>query len=177
MKNNLRPRDIVTRKAIENAIASVAATGGSTNAVLHLLAIAREAGIPLDIDDFQTISERTPLLVDLKPAGTIRGRGRGQSGRHSGDRETAGRGRLCGWISHHRHRPHFRSGSGRRQGDSGTGSHPRFEQSHQKDRRTGDPARIAGAGWLGNQSDGNRAHRTTRPGASFRFAKKPPWPL
>ena len=65
----LRPRDIVTRAAIENAIASVATTGGSTNAVLHLLAIAREAGVPLKIDDFQTISERTPLLVDLKPAG------------------------------------------------------------------------------------------------------------
>ena len=67
--DNLRPRDIVTREAIENAIAAVAATGGSTNAVLHLLAIAREAGVPLKIDDFQTISERTPLLVDLKPAG------------------------------------------------------------------------------------------------------------
>ena len=69
VKRELRPRDIVTRKAIDNAIASVATTGGSTNAVLHLLAIAREAGIPLNIDDFQTISERTPLLVDLKPAG------------------------------------------------------------------------------------------------------------
>src|ERR1700730_13427456 len=69
VKQDLRPRDIVTRKAIENAIASVATTGGSTNAVLHLLAIAREAGVPLSIDDFQTISERTPLLVDLKPAG------------------------------------------------------------------------------------------------------------
>jgi dihydroxy-acid dehydratase len=69
VKNNRRPRDIVTRKAIDNAIASVATTGGSTNAVLHLLAIAREADVPLDIDDFQTISERTPLLVDLKPAG------------------------------------------------------------------------------------------------------------
>jgi dihydroxy-acid dehydratase len=69
VKNNLRPREIVTRKAIDNAIASVATTGGSTNAVLHLLAIAREAGVPLGIDDFQTISERTPLLVDLKPAG------------------------------------------------------------------------------------------------------------
>ena len=71
VKNNLRPRDIVTRKAIDNAIASVATTGGSTNAVLHLLAIARESGIPLDIDDFQTISERTPWLVDLKPAGNF----------------------------------------------------------------------------------------------------------
>ena len=69
VKSELRPREIVTRKAIDNAIASVATSGGSTNAVLHLLAIAREAGIPLGIDDFQTISERTPLLVDLKPAG------------------------------------------------------------------------------------------------------------
>jgi len=69
VKSNLRPRDIVTRKAFDNAIASVATTGGSTNAVLHLLAMAREADVPLDIDDFQTISERTPLLVDLKPAG------------------------------------------------------------------------------------------------------------
>jgi dihydroxy-acid dehydratase len=66
---NRRPRDIATRKAFENAIASVAATGGSTNAVLHLLAMAREAGVALSIDDFQSISERTPLLVDLKPAG------------------------------------------------------------------------------------------------------------
>jgi dihydroxy-acid dehydratase len=69
VRKNLRPRDIVTRKAIDNAIASVAASGGSTNAVLHLLAMAREAGVPLGIDDFQSISERTPLLVDLKPAG------------------------------------------------------------------------------------------------------------
>jgi dihydroxy-acid dehydratase len=69
VKNNLLPRSVVTRKAFENAIASVAATGGSTNAVLHLLALAHEAGVELSIDDFQTISARTPLLVDLKPAG------------------------------------------------------------------------------------------------------------
>jgi dihydroxy-acid dehydratase len=69
VRNNLRPRDIVTRAAIENAIASVAASGGSTNAVLHLLAMAREAGVPLTIDDFQALSDRTPLLADLKPAG------------------------------------------------------------------------------------------------------------
>jgi dihydroxy-acid dehydratase len=69
VKQNLRPRDIVTRAAFENAIASVAASGGSTNAVLHLLAMAREADVPLSIDDFQAISQRTPLLVDLKPAG------------------------------------------------------------------------------------------------------------
>jgi dihydroxy-acid dehydratase len=69
IKRDLKPRDIVTRKAIDNAIAGVAATGGSTNAVLHLLAIAREGDVPLQIDDFQTISNRTPLLADLKPAG------------------------------------------------------------------------------------------------------------
>ena len=69
LRKGVTPRDILTRPAFENAIASVAATGGSTNAVLHLLAIAREAGVPLNIDDFQKISERTPLLADLKPSG------------------------------------------------------------------------------------------------------------
>ena len=69
LKSGLKPRDILTRDAFENAIASVAASGGSTNAVLHLLAISREAGVSLEIDDFQTISERTPLLTDLKPSG------------------------------------------------------------------------------------------------------------
>src|SRR6266540_3468756 len=69
LKRDLRPSQILTRKSIENAIASVAATGGSTNAVLHLLAIAREAGIELTIDDFDRISSRTPLIADLKPGG------------------------------------------------------------------------------------------------------------
>jgi len=69
LQNGIKPRDILTRDAFENAIASVAATGGSTNAVLHLLAIAREAGVELEIDDFQTVSARTPLLADLKPSG------------------------------------------------------------------------------------------------------------
>jgi dihydroxy-acid dehydratase len=69
LAKEIRPRDILTRKAFENAIAGVACTGGSTNGVLHLLAIAREAGVPLAIDDFQKVSERTPLLADLKPSG------------------------------------------------------------------------------------------------------------
>jgi dihydroxy-acid dehydratase len=69
LKRNLRPRDILTREAFENAIASVAATGGSTNSVLHLLALAREAGVPLRIEDFDVVSSRTPLIADLKPAG------------------------------------------------------------------------------------------------------------
>ncbi len=69
LRRDVRPSHIITRESIENAIASVAATGGSTNAVLHLLALAREMEIPLTIDDFEEISERTPLLADLKPAG------------------------------------------------------------------------------------------------------------
>jgi dihydroxy-acid dehydratase len=69
VRNERKPLDIMTRAALENGIAGVAATGGSTNAVLHLLAMAREANIPLEMDDFQTISNRTPLFVDLKPGG------------------------------------------------------------------------------------------------------------
>jgi dihydroxy-acid dehydratase len=65
----IKPRDVCTRTAFRNAIAGVAATGGSTNAVLHLLAMANEAGVDLTLEDFQTISERTPLFVDLKPGG------------------------------------------------------------------------------------------------------------
>jgi dihydroxy-acid dehydratase len=68
-KADVRPSQIMTREAIENAIASVAASGGSTNAVLHLLAIAHEMGIELSIDDFDRINRRVPLLCDLKPGG------------------------------------------------------------------------------------------------------------
>jgi len=64
-----RPSDIITRQSLENAIASVACSGGSTNGVLHLLAVAKEMGVELSIDDFDRISERTPLLCDLKPGG------------------------------------------------------------------------------------------------------------
>jgi dihydroxy-acid dehydratase len=64
-----RPSDILTRDALENAIAAVAATGGSTNAVLHLVAIAREAGVPLTLEDFDRVNARVPVLADLKPGG------------------------------------------------------------------------------------------------------------
>src|SRR5438046_9062060 len=69
LRRGVTPSDILTRQAFENAIAGVAASGGSTNAVLHLLAMAREANVPLVIDDFDTVSKRTPLLADLKPGG------------------------------------------------------------------------------------------------------------
>jgi dihydroxy-acid dehydratase len=69
VRRDVRPSHIVTRAALENGIASVAATGGSTNGVLHLLAIAHEFGIPLDIDDFGAIADRTPLIGDMRPGG------------------------------------------------------------------------------------------------------------
>jgi dihydroxy-acid dehydratase len=69
LNDGLLPRDILTRQAFENGIICAASTGGSTNAVLHLLAIAHEAGVPLDIDDFDRISKQTPLIGDLRPGG------------------------------------------------------------------------------------------------------------
>ncbi len=69
LHRGLRPSDVITRDSLENAIAAVATSGGSTNGVLHLLAVAREIGVDLTIDDFDAISERTPLLCDLKPGG------------------------------------------------------------------------------------------------------------
>ena len=80
LRDGLRPSQIITRESLENAIASVAMTGGSTNVVLHILALAREAGIELDIDDFDTISERTPLLGDLKPGGRFVARDLNEAG-------------------------------------------------------------------------------------------------
>jgi dihydroxy-acid dehydratase len=70
LRRGVRPRDLLTRAAFENAIAAATGTGGSTNSVLHLLALAREAGVPLEIDDFDVISRRTPIVADLKPGGT-----------------------------------------------------------------------------------------------------------
>jgi len=70
LRLGITPRKLLTREAFENAIAAAAGTGGSTNAVLHLLALAREAGVPLEIDDFDRISARTPIVADLRPGGT-----------------------------------------------------------------------------------------------------------
>ena len=69
LETDLKPRDIMTMRAFENAITIVMALGGSTNAVLHLIAMARAAGLQLVQDDFQRISDRTPLIADLKPSG------------------------------------------------------------------------------------------------------------
>ena len=69
LKLNLLPRDIMTRQAFENAMALVMILGGSTNAVLHLIAIAHSVGVKLSIEDFQNVSDRVPFIADLKPSG------------------------------------------------------------------------------------------------------------
>jgi len=69
LKLNILPRDIMTRTAFENAMALVMILGGSTNAVLHLIAIARSVGVKLSVDDFQNVSDRVPFIADLKPSG------------------------------------------------------------------------------------------------------------
>lgn len=69
LEQDIKPRDIMTRQAFENAITLITVLGGSTNAVLHLIAVAKSCGLPLSIDDFQTISDKTPFLADLKPSG------------------------------------------------------------------------------------------------------------
>ena len=69
LKLGIRPRDIMTKAAIQNALTIVMALGGSTNAVLHFLAIAKAAGVDLSLADFQRISDQTPLIADLKPSG------------------------------------------------------------------------------------------------------------
>ena len=69
IRNNIRPRDIITRKSIENAVSLIMATGGSTNGVLHFLAIAAAAEVEWTIDDFERVRRKTPVLCDLKPSG------------------------------------------------------------------------------------------------------------
>lgn len=69
LENNIRPSDIITRKSLENALAVIMAVGGSTNAVLHFLAIAHSMGVPLTIDDFEMVRRKVPVFCDLKPSG------------------------------------------------------------------------------------------------------------
>src|SRR5207237_534403 len=95
LKRDVRPRSIVTRASFDNSIAGVAATGGSTNAVLHLLSLAREAGIPLQLEDFDRGSARTPLDASLKPGGDVPAVDLHRAGRRPGSNAKKTRSRRC----------------------------------------------------------------------------------
>ena len=110
LERDLRPSDVITRGSLENAIAAVAATGGSTNGVLHLLAVAYEAGIDLELEDFDRISSRTPLLADLKPGGRFVAADLYDAGGVGAGRQAAARRRRPERGRAHRHRPHDRRG-------------------------------------------------------------------
>ena len=126
VRNGVKPRDILTRKALENAITAVAASGGSTNAVLHLIAIAHELDIPLDMEDFDKISEATPFICDLSPGGKYAAKDYQEAG---GSRVLAKRLLDRGQLHDipHRHRQEPARGSTRCRRDSRTGRHPRVE--------------------------------------------------
>ena len=123
VRANRRPSQIITRKSIENTIASVAASGGSTNAVLHLLAIAREMGIQLSIDDFDVITKRTPFICDLTPAGKYRRLGLPGRRRLAPARQAPHRCRPRRRLHAHHQRQDARRRSRARQRDARPGRH------------------------------------------------------
>ena len=168
LSRGLRPRQIITKQSIENAIASVAATGGSTNAVLHLLAIANEAGVALDIDDFDRVSTRTPLIADLKPGGRFVANDLHRAGGvplviqrladagllHKDAITISGR-------THWRARP-------RGLGDGWPAGRASGGQPAQADRRPGDPEGQPRAGRRGGQGGRLRRQAVRRSGARVR---------
>ena len=168
VRADLRPRRIVTREAMENAIAAVAATGGSTNAVLHLLAIAREAGVPLAIDDFDRISARTPLLADLKPGGRFvatdlhRAGGIGLVARRLQEAGLLPRRRADG------HRRDDRRGGARRRRDRRPGGGPPGLRSDNPCGGPRHPERQLGAGRVRGEGGGPRAGDPPRSGPGVR---------
>ncbi len=151
LKRNMRPRQVITRDAIENAIASVAATGGSTNAVLHLLAIAREAGIELSIDDFDRISSESSAACRLEAQRTIRCDRYVQGGGRAVDRQAAERRGHPQEFGADGDRQDDRRGSRRRLRTERPGSRAAALESDEPERRPRDSARQPRARRRGRQ--------------------------
>ena len=169
LKRGVKPLDILTRKAFENAIASVAATGGSTNAVLHLLAMAREAGVPLAIEDFDVISSRTPIIADLKPGGRFVAVDVHRAGGIPLIARNLLAAGLIGWHADDPHRQDDCRGSRARQRNTRAGCGAARLQPPQENRRFGDSERKPRAGGLRHQSGGLRTHAPSRAGARLRL--------
>ncbi len=141
VRRDVRPSSIVNRASLENGFASVAATGGSTNGVLHLLAIAHEFGIPLEIDELGAIADRTPIVADMQPGGRFTASDMYDAGGVAlVMRELLKRDLLHGERRDGR-RPDDRRDRGRRGRDAGPGRRPLDRAADQADRRTGDPPR------------------------------------
>ena len=141
LRKGLTPRQIITKKSLYNSIAGVMATGGSTNAVLHLLAVAKEAGVKLTIDEFDRISRKTPLLADMKPWGNFTAPEMHDAG---GMGVVARRLLDAGLLfdeGDDRHRPDDRRGGARRARDAGPEGRARARRSDQAGGRPRHPAR------------------------------------
>ena len=163
-----RPRDIITREGLENAIAAIATSGGSTNGVLHLLALAREAGVELDIDDFDRIAAQTPTTCDLKPGGRFVAKDLYEAG---GIAVVAKRLLDAGLLHEDAQTvtgQDDRRARARGGGDARPGGRPPARRPGQEDRRPGDPARQPRAGGLRGQAVRPRARPPPRPGARVR---------
>ena len=143
LRRGVKPRDILTREAFENGIACAASTGGSTNVVLHLLALAREAGVELSIDDFDEISERTPLIGDLRPGGRYVALDMDRAGGTPLLAQASARRQQTPRRRHHRHRTDHRRSCHRSPGNPRPGRHPARRPGAQGDRRTRHPQRLA----------------------------------
>jgi dihydroxy-acid dehydratase len=152
-----RPRDIITRAGLENAIAAIATSGGSTNGVLHLLALAREAGVQLDIDDFDRIAARTPTTCDLKPGGRFVAKDLYEAGGVAVVAKRADG-----------HRQDDRRARARGRGDAGPRGRAAARRPGEEDRRSRDPARQPRAGGLRREAVRPRAHPPQRTGARVR---------
>ena len=152
LEKDIKPRDIMTREAFENAMVVVIALGGSTNAVLHLIAMARSVDVPLTIDDFQKVSDRVPYLADLKPSGKYVQEDSAQRRRHTGRDEVPAAGRFPPGRLPDRHR----QDAGRKRCrlarlGRGPNDRPHGRQPDQGDRPHSHSARQPGPGRRGGQ--------------------------
>ena len=169
VRRDVRPSSIVTRKSLENGIASVAATGGSTNGVLHLLGIAHEFGIPLDIDSFGTVADRTPIVADMQPGGRFVASDIYDAGGVAlVMRELLKKGLLHGDEATVDGRTIARDRGGRRR-DSRAGGGGPDRAAAQADRGPGHPSGLPGAGRLRREAGRARAAAASRPGSRLRF--------
>ena len=169
VRRDLRPSQIITREALENAAACVAATGGSTNGVLHLIAIARELGIDFTLDDFERVAARTPIVASLKPGGEFVATDMYDAGGIGlVARELQKRDLIHAGAPQRRRRHDRRHGAALR-GDAGTGGRGADRAPDQAHGRPRDPLRQPRPGGLRRQALGPRAHAPSRAGARLRL--------
>ena len=168
LRRGQKPSDLITRESLENAILAVAASGGSTNGVLHLLAVAREMGVPLDIDDFDRIAESTPEPLRPQARRALRRHRPARRGRHRRPGQAPEGTRPAARERADGHRQEHRPARRRGQRSRRPGGHPPARQPDQEDRRDRDPARQPRARGQRGQALRPRAPPAQRPGARLR---------